>query len=401
MRTYDIAVVGAGPAGSSAARVAAEAGAKVILIERKKEIGNPVRCGEGIGKHWLDEIGLKVPPRAICAELNGAILFGPNMKSIKIKTDETKGYVLDRNVFDRELAIDAARVGAEILVKAQVVDIEGNTLKVAHMGEKNEIKASVIIAADGGESVIARKVGINSTATLYDTDFGVEYEMANVECTDLIEIYFGRSVAPRGYVWVFPKGKDVANVGVGIGGLEQPNAISYLEKFIKGHPDRFKDAQPVAVKAGVIPVGAPLETFVKGNVMVVGTAAHQVDPIHGGGICLAIDAGLMAGKVAAKCINEKKVSESSLKEYEKIWRSKRESKHMKRLALRKAVEKLDDDDFNVIFSSLDENDLDLLLKGNYAPVVQKVLLRRPQLLKILSPLSQYGAGELIKAFKDW
>jgi digeranylgeranylglycerophospholipid reductase len=388
---YDVIVVGAGPGGSFAAKAAAKGGASVLLIDRRKELGAPVRCGEGLGSHWLKELGLKVSPKAISAEISGSVLYSPNLKrAVKIQNPETKGYVIDRKVFDKDLAIDAGRSGAEVIVKTEVYDVvkkDGKPcgVKAYSMGEKLEATCRVLIAADGGESTVARMAGMNSTATLYDTDFAVEYEMVNVDCEDLIEIYFSKDAAPRGYVWVFPKGKDVANVGVGIGGLERGNAIDYLEKFIKNNK-RFKDAQTVAIKGGLIPVGEPLKELVADGLMVVGTAAHQVDPIHGGGMALAMEAGGMAGEVAARCALEGKVDKQHLFEYEKTWRKKVEPKLMKRLRLRKVLEKLNDDDFNAIFENLNDDDLDKLIKGDYKQVVQKVLLKRPQLLKVLSAL---------------
>ena len=388
---YDVIVVGAGPGGSFSAKAAAKGGASVLLIDRRKELGAPVRCGEGLGSHWLEELGLKISPKAISAEISGSVLYSPNLKrEVKIQNPETKGYVIDRKVFDKDLAIDAGRAGAEVMVKTEVYDVmkEGGKtcgVKAYHMGDKFEATCKVLIAADGGESTVARHAGINSTASLYDTDFGVEYEMVNVECQDLIEIYFSKIAAPRGYVWVFPKGKDVANVGVGIGGLEKGNAVEYLDRFIKSH-ERFKNAQTVAVKGGLIPVGEPLKDLVADGLIIVGTAAHQVDPIHGGGMALAMEAGGMAGEVAAKCIQEGNVGKQHLMEYDKMWRKKVEPKLMRRLRLRKVLEKLDDDDFNAIFENLNDDDLDRLIKGDYKPVVKKVLVKRPQLLKVLSAL---------------
>ncbi|MCX6778300.1 MAG: NAD(P)/FAD-dependent oxidoreductase [Candidatus Micrarchaeota archaeon] len=387
---YDVMVVGAGPAGSSAAKHAAEGGASVLLVDRKKEFGVPVRCGEGVGSHWLKELGISISDRSVCARIKGAKLVSPDLKSsVTISTPETMGYVLDRKVFDRELAIDAARAGAETALKTEVVGVTKNNGKVTgaileYDGKKTEVKSKILIAADGGESLVARMAGINTLATLYDSDFGVEYEMANVECEGLIEIYFGKSWAPRGYAWVFPKGEDVANVGVGIGGMEKPNAIHYLNKFLE--LDRFKKAQPVALKAGIIPVGAPCRQLVADGLMVVGTSAHQVDPIHGGGICLAIDAGNIAGKVAAKCVGEGKSDAKALSEYEKTWRSAREKKLLRRLLLRKVLEELNDDDYNAAIGCLNDADVGKLLDGNYAPVAGKVLTARPQLLRALKAL---------------
>ncbi len=387
---YDVVVVGAGPAGSSAAKTAAKNGMSVALLERRKEIGAPVRCGEGVGLHWIQQFGMNVSDKAISARINGAILYAPDLKhSATIRNEQTKGVVVDRKVFDKELAIDAGRAGAEVYVKTDVVDVLKNDGKISGVrartdGENIDVFGKVVIAADGGESIISRLAGLNTLATLYDTDFGIEYEMANVDCTDLIEIYFGREWAARGYAWIFPKGKDVANVGVGIGGMEKGNAVEYLNKFLK--LPRFARAQPVAVKAGLIPVGSAVKKMVLDNFMVVGTAAHQVDPIHGGGICLAMEAGVLAGEVAADAVRKGDTGEKSLSAYEKRWREKEERKLAKRLLLRKALEKLNDDDLNAIFESLDDKDIENLLGGKFAPVVKKVLSRRPQLLKVVSAL---------------
>lgn len=390
--SYDVIVVGAGPAGSFAAKTAAEQGASVLMIDRRKELGSPVRCGEGLGVEYVQKLGLRVDRRWVAADISGAAMFSPNGKRITVKNERTKGFVLERKIFDKFLAADAIRAGAGSVVKTEVTAVlkDGNAISgvraINERGEQFEAKSKVLIAADGGESTIARMAGVNTTATLYDTDFGYEYEMVNVECEDVIELYFGKSVADRGYVWVFPKGKDVANVGVGVGGLAKENARYYLDRFIAAHPERFANAYPVEVKGGVIPVGEPCKKIVANGIMVVGTAAHQVDPIHGGGIGLAAEAGIIAGSVAAEAAKAGDASERFLSKYDKEWRAKAEKKLLSRLKLRKVLEKLNDDDWNAIFEHLDSNDVDLLLRGHFAGVAKKVITKRPQLLKVVSAL---------------
>ena len=396
MEKYDVIVAGCGPCGAMAARAAAKAGAKVLAIDRRKELGAPVRCGEGIGLHWMEELGIKMNPKAVSAEINGSLLISPDWtRKVMIKNKETKGFVVDRKVFDKELAIEAGRCGADILVHSEIYDVireGGKTCGVKALvdGKKQEFRAEAVIAADGGESTVARLAGLNTVASLYDTDFGVEYEMVNVECEDLIEVYFSNADAPRGYVWIFPKGKDVANVGVGIGGLHTPNAKYYLDKWIRAHPERLGKAKTVAIKGGIIPVGAPMTDEAVGEgIIAAGTAAHQVDPIHGGGICLAMEAGKMAGEVAAKNALAKTCDRAHLLEYAEIYKKVRAPKLMKRLKLRKVLEKLSDDDFNAVFAHLDDKDIDNLLKSNFAAVVGKMsrlLLNRPGLLKAMSAL---------------
>ncbi len=396
MDKYDVIIAGCGPCGAMAARAAAKAGAKVLALDRRKELGAPVRCGEGIGLHWMDELGLKMNPKAVSAEINGSVLVSPDWKRrVVIRNKETKGFVVDRKVFDKDLAIEAGRCGADISVHSEVYDVIKEGGKIAGVkaivdGKKHEFHAPVVIAADGGESTIARLAGLNTTATLYDTDFGVEYEMVNVDCVDLIEVYFSNADAPRGYVWIFPKGKDVANVGVGIGGLHAPNAKYYLDKWIKAHPERLGKAKTVAIKGGIIPVGAPMTDEAVGEgIIAAGTAAHQVDPIHGGGICLAMEAGKIAGEVAAKNALAKTCDRAHLLEYAEIYKKVREPKLLKRLKLRKVLEKLSDDDFNAIFHHLDDKDIDNLLKSNFAAVVGKMtslLITKPGLIKTMSGL---------------
>ncbi len=399
---YDVVIVGAGPAGALAAREASKKGASVLVLDRRKELGAPVRCGEGLGAKHIELLNLNLSPNAISADINGARVIAPNLKEdIIIKTKETKGYVLDRKVFDKDLAKDAARAGAQVFSKCDVYDVIKEGDKVVGVryllnGERREVRSKIVIAADGYESVIARLVGMkDATSTLYDTDYGIEYEMVNVKLneegrdfSDLIEIFFSNKLSPRGYTWIFPKGDDVANVGVGIGGLHTPNAVHYLNEFLVDSriKHRFENSSIVSLKGGAIPVGAPVKEFVKDGFMVIGTAAHQVDPIHGGGIGLAMNAGRIAGEVAGEAIKENRFLADYLDSYKKQWYDEEWKTFNKRLMLRKVLEKLNDDDLNHCISALDQEDIDLVLKGNFKPVIDKVILKRPQLLRVLTVL---------------
>src|SRR5207247_1694929 len=111
---------GAGPTGSTAAKYAAQGGAEVLLIEKRSEIGTPVRCGEGVAKRWLEEIGLSPSKEFVCHEVDGARVIAPDGRALVV--DETRagnecGYVLERALFDRYLAKEAAKAGAEIRIK--------------------------------------------------------------------------------------------------------------------------------------------------------------------------------------------------------------------------------------------------------------------------------------------
>lgn len=386
---YDVIVIGAGPGGSSFAREAAKGGLNVIVVEKKKDLGTPVRCGEGIGMHWVDSLGLKIT-NGVGYGIDGAAVYSPNGRELIVSTPETKGYVVERKIFDKHIAISAARAGAHFMPKTMVTGLVKEGGRIAGVnalrdGEELEVRAPLVVSAEGMEAKIAREAGFNAKTDPYDVDSCYEYEMVNVECRRLIELYFGNALAPRGYVWVFPKGNDYANVGIGVGGSMNADPKALLDKFIASNP-RFAKAEPIEVKGGVISVGAPIDSFVKDNFMVIGTAAHQVDPIHGGGIGLAIEAGEIAAKHAIASCEKQDYSEAALKGYEKEWREVQEPKLSKRLKLRKVIEQLSDDDFNHIFKEVGDSDILKVLDSDFKPVAAKILLKRPTLIKVLKAL---------------
>ncbi|OIO27589.1 digeranylgeranylglycerophospholipid reductase [Candidatus Micrarchaeota archaeon CG_4_10_14_0_2_um_filter_60_11] len=387
---FDAIVIGAGPAGSAFAGRAAKGGMRVAVIEKKKDLGTPVRCGEGIGGHWFESLGLKIES-GVGYAIEGAAVYAPDGRELVVKNDETTGFVVERKIFDKQLAIAAARKGAHFYPKTMATGLVKEAGRIAGVsvqrdGEAFEMRAPLVVSAEGMEAKIAREAGFNCQANLYDVDSCYEYEMAGIAgCHRLIELYFGNKIAPRGYVWVFPKGDDVANVGIGVGGSMGADPKRLLDDFIAKNP-RFKKAEPIEVKGGVISVGAPIDSFVKDGFMVVGTAAHQVDPIHGGGIALAIEAGEMAGDAALAAFEKQDYSARTLKKYEDDWRAAEGQKLSKRLKLRKVIEQLNDDDFNHIFKEIGDSDMLKVLDSDFKPVVAKILLKRPSLLKVLMSL---------------
>jgi digeranylgeranylglycerophospholipid reductase len=194
---------------------------------------------------------------------------------------------------------------------------------------------------------------------------------------------------------MFPKADKRANVGIGIGGhltdgvknggIKGATPKEYLDRFIQVN-ERFRNASTLMDFGGVISVGAPIKECVKDNMMVIGTAAKQVDPIHGGGIYLAIEAGRIAAGVALNAFGKKDFSRANLIGYEKLWAEGEGKKCMRRLLLRKALEKLNDDDLNHIVGSITASDLNAVMEGKFAGPVAKVLAGRPQLMKALGAL---------------
>lgn len=389
---YDAIVVGAGPAGSIAARILAENDIKTLVVEKKQEIGTPKRCAEGINLNGLKRVGLEPDPAWAIRKISGAILYSPGGRSLKVVFDKTKGYILERKIFEKYLARDAVRAGARYMVKTlatEVIRKDGKIsgIKAVYMGDELKIKSKLVIAADGVDSKIAKSAGINTKNSLTDYHSGFQYEMTglNLKDTDLLHIYFGNEVASKGYLWIFPKDDDTANVGIGVLGRlsdKGDKAKDYLDRFIENHPQIFNNASAIEINAGGVPVGSSIDSLVMDGLMVVGDAAHQVNPIHGGGMALAMNAAKISAEVGANAIKEDDLSKKRLYEYEKIWRETEGVKMQKLLKLRSFLEKLEDKDFERLADILTGEDIIKLTKGEYRFLLKLFVKKAPKMLPL-------------------
>lgn len=325
---YDIIIVGAGPAGSVAARYAAEAGVSVLMLEKDRDIGYPVRCGEAISKKSLEEF-ITPDNRWIVASINKFALVAPDDKEVVIEFKET-GYVLERRIFDYELANIAAKAGAEILTRAYVTGLLFDGDKVAgvkydYRGEQKTAKAKNVIAADGVESRVGRWAGIKTAIDFRDMESCVQVTAAGLDINDdTCYFYFGRNVAPEGYLWVFPKGNRKANVGIGVSGLtgKTKPAQKYLDAFLIR---KYPDAPILTTVAGGVPCSITLKNITAPGIMLAGDAARQVNPLSGGGIASGMTAGSIAGRIAAESVKTNKPEH--IFTYDKEWHDRIGKKH--------------------------------------------------------------------------
>ena len=353
---YDVLVIGGGPAGALAGKTAAEKGLSALIVEKRPAIGAPVRCAEGIGKEALHEF-IDPDPRWISAEMTGATIVAPDGFAMKLNSamaGSKVGYVLDRKIFDRELVWKAAEAGADVTVKsrASAPIIENGAVKGAtidYAGRKTDVRADVVIAADGVESKFSRWCGIDTTVPVREIMSSVQYVMTDIDIDEGSTVfYLGNEVAPEGYLWIFPKGKRSANVGIGISGKksgEGHRAKDYLDTFVK---KTFPDGKTIEYIPGGVSVCRPLECTVADGLMITGDAARVVDPLTGGGIYDAMYTGRLAAEVAAVCIEKGDLSKKALMKYDRDWRASAVGKtiernyHIKEYLIRQPDTKLND-----------------------------------------------------------
>lgn len=386
---YDVIVVGAGPAGSLTAKTAAEKGLDVLLIERNPEIGVPVKCAEGLSKK-ADKY-LKIDKRYICTEQTGANIYSPDGTHVTLHSSnvEDEVYILDRGLFDKSLALEAARAGIDIQINTYAIamikegsQVKGVQARNRNNGKDHRILADVVVGADGVESRIGRMVGIDTRLSPQDIMVCAQYLMCGLDGKidpHLCDFYFGSEVAPGGYAWVFPKGNGCANVGLGIRGSdskEGSRAADYLKKFVHYH---FPKGSVIRETYGAVPVSGPVYETVADGLILVGDAARQVDPASGGGILYVIQAGIIAGEVIAESKEEGDFSKSNLLKYEKRCKRSFGKELMKKLKVRNFMQSLTDEELNKIAHSLPkEIHTDKKIGGMI--VIKEILKHNPRLM---------------------
>lgn len=310
MLKTDVLVVGAGPAGTTAARYAAMKGMNVTIIERRPEIGVPVRCGEFMtcneeirdmfpNAEDIEEL-FDVPSSLRLRDLVAIRLVDPKNKITDLPF---QGYTTDRGRFDQYFASRAEEEGASVIKECLYKGTDGRIARTS----KGEIEYKVLIGADGPGSKVAQSLGLPKNKNPYPAVTA----QAKGDFDPVVTMFFG-GVAPGAYSWIIPK-HGQANVGVGFSPKFAAGTLSeYFDKFAKLH-----DFEIIGKLEGKhVPSQGPISRTVEGNGMVVGDAAGHVISVNGGGIPLALIAGRICGNIAADNIQNGR----PLQDYHEEWK---------------------------------------------------------------------------------
>lgn len=375
---YDIIVVGAGPSGSTAARYAASKGVSVLILEKDRDVGYPVRCGEAISKKGLEEF-IRPSERFISSYINKFSMISPDNTEVILPLEET-GFVLERRIFDLELSKLAIKEGAEILTRAYVNGLlfendKVSGVKFEYRGEQKEIRAKVVIAADGVESRVGRWAGIKTHTDFRDMESCVQITAAEIPAdANTCYFYFGEEYAPKGYFWIFPKANGAANIGLGVSGLigKKNSAQSYLNHFMEKN---YPKSTVLTQIAGGVPSTLTLEKISAPGILLAGDAAHQVNPLSGGGIHTGMIGGSIAGEIAAQAVKTNKLD--YIFNYEKAWYERVGKRHVIYNRLKDGIYNFDDKKFNSIAHAFNAVPMEKRSLGN---LFKTALIHNPSLL---------------------
>lgn len=389
-QSYDVIIVGAGPAGSTAAYYAAKGGLSVLLVDKKKDLGSPLQCGGFLP--CLDELHELLPaaelPETLESIPDSIIHTTTKYHRFISPTGDTKEFkveasVLDRRRFDKHLAKLAAKQGAHLSVGTKVLDVdynapEGVDVTLKDISGTHTINAKVIIGADGPHSMVAKKSGLLGKPDPMGRAHAIEYELSGVNIdTEAVEMYFGRDYVPGGYAWIISQGGDTANIGVGIRkAMCEPGMTirDYLERFMHEHPvasKKLEGATITAIIAGVVPVGGAPPTTCTDNTIITGDAAGHLITTNGGGIPTAMVGGKTAGECAVAFIN----GTAPLTAYEKRWRQQMGSEIATSLIVRKLMDTLmrSDSMMTSAIKMIPEEHMKALQRGRLPGAVKKLL----------------------------
>ena len=355
---HDVVVIGAGPAGLHTARLLSERGLDVVVLEEHETVGRPVHCTGILASEAFGEFGLA--PNSVLNPLEAARFVSPAGRDFVYRPGGVAAVVVDRVVFDRQLAERAVGAGARILCGTRVRSIDcGTDLVAVETTGGPPVRARACVLACGARYALHRQLALDRPTTLLHT---AQAELPVARLGD-VEVHFGAEVAPEGFAWVVPVSRGdqrYARVGV----MSANAAPRYFTRMI----DRI--AARWGVTAGTVPEPRqkilPLTAIARTyghRLLVVGDAAGLVKPTTGGGIYYSLLSATLAADTLIGALAQGNLEAHSLAGYERRWREHLDAELDTQRSLRVLTQRMRDEDIEGLF--------ELALTDGIMPIVKR------------------------------
>lgn len=342
----DVAIIGGGPGGLSAARRLAEGGWSIAVFEEHEQIGSPVHCTGVLAEDVIASLDL--PAVSVLNPLETVRFVAPAGHSFDYTTTTIEAVVIDRLAFDAALADRAARAGAAITRGRRVIGLEpvAGGVELTFADNSDPVRARAAVLACGANYAFQKRLGLGMPSTFLQS---AQLELP-VERPGDVEIHFGSEIAPKGFAWAVPVKRASGNFAR-IGVMAEGDAGAYFLKMLERVRERWGVSLPdaVAPRRRMLPLGSVKRSYAD-RVLAVGDAAGLVKPTTGGGIYYSVVSGEIAAEVLASRLAVNDLSAGAMKEYELRWRARFQSEFTAQLALRYVAQRMRDADIDALFS---------------------------------------------------
>ncbi|MGD0080687.1 MAG: NAD(P)/FAD-dependent oxidoreductase [Methanoregula sp.] len=380
--SYDVIVVGAGPAGSAAASECARLGLKTLCLEEHGTIGYPVQCAGLLSNAAFAEC--RVSERSVLNRVSGARVRSGRGHEILIDTGTTRAVVVDRGALDREMAEAAAGAGAEFRLRTAVYGVRGHTVLTRGVNGHEEQSSDLLIAADGPRSTIARLLGMERAPVFLA---GIQADIAH-ECDPrLVELY--PDASPDFFGWSVPTSGNRIRVGL-CGKTQVPQRFEALMKT-------FGPAGSTNLVTGTLPLGIMPRTYGH-RTLFVGDAAGFAKPTSGGGIYTGVRSARHAAAVAAESCERGRFDDAALAGYEQKWQADFGKELRLGFRLFGMRQRMSDGDIDAFITALNDPPVIRIIEEYFdmdrpGTVIGKLLLN-PAMIRLLRPLFLSGLKSL-------
>jgi len=332
VKEYDVVIAGGSISGLLTAREIARNGNSVLVLEEGFEIGTPDHCGGLVSKTALNDLGINPSQKTFDSIISSAQIFSPSGKNITIDSKNQNVVVVSRRELDKQAALQAQKLGAEIMVNTSYMKKTDSGVKTSI----GDINCKVVVDCRGVNALLnSDRDGVLQSA---------QYEVYGDWIQDgQVEVYIDQKKYPEFFGWIIPSGNGIGKVGVAGKEINVSKTMENLLSSKGNHSIIRKIYAPIWIKG-------PIKKFTSENLIIVGDAAGQAKPTTAGGIYSCGMGGIIAGKTITKFLETKKISD--LEEYQKIWINKFGKEFEKQTLARRLLRRLDNDSIDKLFNQI-------------------------------------------------